>query len=196
MPSIANEGDLFVADSLSYIRRNFENNADMVRPEQISVIRALEADRATPWTIEELYQKFKYELPNKPQWKLTASQTSQQSLDIIKDGKDDTDTWRMGVNQVPGQWIQVELPQTCLISVVKLSNQNSKNNYPRGYKLEFSLDGQHWEEVDENLKIGTDLSSETLGRPAKFVKITLLNGHADFDWRMNELFIYGSVVGK
>ena len=43
-----------IAAVLTYTRNEWGNHAPVIRPEQITAIRALDKDRSTPWTFDEL----------------------------------------------------------------------------------------------------------------------------------------------
>lgn len=190
MASLGSNDDEWVADVLTYIRNNFGNQASRVKAEHIATIKTLEEGRSMPWTQAELVEQFGTLITDKSGWTVTASH-GMESIDKLTDGTVQG-RWSSVVTQTPGMWLQVELPEVYKISRVNLVNQFSKNNYPRGYTLEFSIDGKTWQTVDENLNSGFELFSDTLGRHTKFIKITVINGTSDKNWQMNELDLFGS----
>ena len=57
MPGLGNSlvmSDERLAGVLSYVRREWDNYASAVEPEQIAAIRRSTPNRAKPWTVEEL----------------------------------------------------------------------------------------------------------------------------------------------
>ncbi len=54
MPPLGSNDDEYIASVLSYIRNDLGNKASAVRPDRVRRVREQTADRATPWTKEEL----------------------------------------------------------------------------------------------------------------------------------------------
>ncbi|AWB65564.1 hypothetical protein C2869_03540 [Saccharobesus litoralis] len=191
MAPLASNDDQWVADVLNYLRNNYGNEANSVSAEQIKQVKALTKGRHAPWTQAELNALFANEITDKSGWKVTASH-GQEWLNKINDGKAGGGRWMTRVKQQAGMWLQVELEKPYYISQVLLNNQYSKKQFPRGYQLEFSMDGENWQLVDTSIKSGFMLTSETLGYKTKFIRITLTHGSSDVDWKMNELQLFGS----
>jgi fibronectin type 3 domain-containing protein len=52
--------------------------------------------------------------------------------------------WSTGANQVPGQWFQVDMGTTNILSALVLDCGASTGDYPRAYQLYLSKDGSNW----------------------------------------------------
>lgn len=192
MASIASNGDQWIADVLSYIRNNFENKAPLVLAEDVKRIREMDA-RKTPWTMDELQQRFGRPLSNKSAWVLSSSH-SQKKFEAVVDGNSDWHYWNSESLQVPGMWFQVELPEAHYISRVELDCQKPQWRCGRGFDVLFSKDGKQWEKVDQNLQSGGLRKSDTLGRKARFVRLSLINGSPDQPWGISEINMFGHAV--
>ncbi|MDN4501128.1 discoidin domain-containing protein [Alteromonadaceae bacterium BrNp21-10] len=192
MASIASNDDQWIADVLTYIRNNFGNQASMVTPEQIATLRTLD-ERQSPWTLTELNQTFANQLTNKTEWKFSASHNS-KNFDALIDGKPGWPKWDSEALQSVGMWLQLELPQTYNISRVEMECRNWVWNCATAFDLQFSVDGENWQTVDNNIQKGDQRISDTLGQPARFIKFVLKNGSSTHAWSVTELDLYGSLL--
>ncbi len=153
MVPMCSNTDEWIAAVASYVRNNFGNRGGFVTPEDVKRLRKTYENRAEPWTEAALHQTLPEKLPYSKQWKLTAS-TGSDHCDAAVDGKSDT-RWDTGTSQVPGQWFQIELPKEQTVAGLRLDTTGSAEDYPRGYRIETSLDGTHWEPaVKEGKGIG------------------------------------------
>lgn len=75
-------------------------------------------------------------------WVVSASQLNEDAPKAI-DGDIKT-RWGTGRGQKPGDWFQVDLGQTRTIRSILLDAAQSGSDYPRGYRVEVSDDGQTW----------------------------------------------------
>lgn len=57
MPSQRNNDDQWLAEVISYIRTNLDNNAAPITVKEVAEIRKNENDRSEPWTLEELNKR-------------------------------------------------------------------------------------------------------------------------------------------
>jgi hypothetical protein len=72
--------------------------------------------------------------------------TNQPSLFKLRDGDRQT-RWRSPM--LPGEWLELEWPQTRVAAALQLDISGQPQSYPRGYRLEMSQDGDHWQVVEE-----------------------------------------------
>jgi mono/diheme cytochrome c family protein len=135
--------DKWVADVLSYCRNSFGNTSAFVQPAQVASVRAATKDRDTPFTMKELEATVPQKLTNRKAWKLSTSHHKKTPPSNAVDGKADT-RWDTGSFQVPGMWFQIELPAPTRIGGLMLDSSGSPLDYPRGYKVTVSEDGEIW----------------------------------------------------
>ena len=142
MIPMGSNGDEWIAAVLSYIRLNFGNNASVISKSDVTKIRQVTKGRTSPWTLEELAKKYPTALGSKAKWKLSASHGQNKVKYAINGNlKDRFDT---GAAQQPGMWLKIELPKAEKISTLVLDSASSIQDYPKGYKLESSMDGKTW----------------------------------------------------
>ncbi len=101
--------DAWIAAVASYVRNAFSNHGAMVTAADVKRIRAETAARKIPWTVETLHAVVPQTLDHAG-WQVAASVES-NSAALAMDGKPDT-RWSTKADQKPGQWFQIELPQT------------------------------------------------------------------------------------
>jgi glucose/arabinose dehydrogenase/mono/diheme cytochrome c family protein len=187
IPMAAND-DRWIASVLSYVRNSFGNRAGFVRPEDVARARVATTQRTQPWTVEELRAATPKPIAAKS-LKLTASHHA-DALALAIDG-DRNSRWETKAFQVPGMWIQIELPQETEIAAVELDAGKSINDYPRGYTVELSRDGQAWGTPvakGEGKPSLTDLVFEPV--KTRFVRITQTGSAKGNYWSIHELRVF------
>jgi mono/diheme cytochrome c family protein/glucose/arabinose dehydrogenase len=142
MIAMATNDDAWIAGVLSYLRTNFGNRAGLVSPADVAALRAATKARTQPWTINELRDSLPQPLTNRKDWKLTASHGAESAAAAV-DGNADS-RFQSGVPQGPGVWLQIELPQPATVSGLVLDNAKPPTDFPRGYEVTLSNDGQTW----------------------------------------------------
>lgn len=103
-------------------------------------------------------------------------------------------------DQAPGMWFQIELLAETMIAGLALDTAKSPGDYPRGYKVELSDDGQAWRKPVATGK-GTSLLTDITFAPqkARFIRITQTGSAGGQFWSIHELQIFasgGAVAGK
>jgi len=99
------------------------------------------------------------------------------------------------VSQKPGQWVQIELPAETTLAGLQLDATKSANDYPRGYKVEVSGDGQAWKQVATGKGAGAITDIQFAPMKAKFVKITQTGSVGGLYWSIHELQIFAVASG-
>ena len=188
MIAMATNDDNWIAAILSYVRNSFGNHASLIAPQEVASVRAATKARTQPWTIPELRAALPQPLPNRKEWKLTASHAKADCAAAV-DGNEGS-RYTTGTSQVPGMWFQIELPQEASIAGVMLDSAPSPLDFPRGYKAELSTDGNTWTEVAHGK--GTDAITEIEFPPAKarFVKLTQTGAVDGLFWSIHEMQIF------
>ncbi|MCB0167375.1 MAG: discoidin domain-containing protein [Anaerolineae bacterium] len=89
--------------------------------------------------------------------------------------------WSSRQVQQPGMWFEIDLNQTQMVKGVALDTAASPNDYPRGYVVRLSTDGQQWVEVARNNQNSTALNLTFTARPARYIRIEQ-TGRSDNWW--------------
>lgn len=178
--------DQWVADVASYIRKAFGNQGAMVTKDEVKRLREATKARTTPWTIEELRAGYPQPLPDAKGWKLTSS--TEKDLSKAVDG-DPATRWTTGAFQAPGQWFQIELPAETEIAGIVFDTARSRNDYPRGYKVELSNDGIKWTSAGLQGNANSALTELMLAKPAKakFIRTTQTGSAKGNYWSIHEV---------
>lgn len=186
MVPMESNDDEWIAAAISYVRNNFGNHAAPITPKDVAMVRAKARPRTEPWTAEELHRLIPQPLPNRSQWKLSASHNAKNVSRAI-DGDINT-RYETGTPQKPGMWFEIELPQETTITGLELDAAKSAGDYPRGYKVEVSADGQSWGKPVAQGK-GNGALTEILFTPvkAKFIRITQTGSVNGLFWSIHEL---------
>jgi len=177
MVSQAQQTNEWIAAIASYIRSTMTNNASFVTPEQVAAVRARTAARTTAWTYPELAAVVPQLMQQQSTWKATASHEPDRAVRGFG-----TAGWSTVVPQQPGMWFQFELPEPTTLAELRFLSAPGFTpqgqpprpaTYPRGYKVQLSMDGTTWSEpVAEGQ--GTGASTVITLTPARtrFVRIT------------------------
>ena len=199
MVPMESNDDAWIAAVTSYVRNSFGNHASMAGTADVARVRAAQKIRTEPWTIEELNAALPQPLTNQRQWKVSASHNPRNASQAI-DGNPNT-RFDTAASQVPGMWFQIELPGETLVASVELDAAKSPRDYPRGYKVEASLDGQDWGQPIATGRGSVPITEITFEPvKAKFIRITQTRAASGLFWSINELHIFqpgaAPVVGK
>jgi mono/diheme cytochrome c family protein len=196
MVPMESNNDEWIAAAASYVRNSFGNKAGMVSVKEVAALRAASKVRTQPWTVEDLLAA----LPNPPlanrsAWKLTASHNA-ASLALAVDGKADT-RYDTRTPQVPGMWVQIELPAETTLTGVRLDASGSNSDYPRGYTVELSGDGKTWAKpiaTGEGNSALTEIKFPVA--KTKFIRITQTGTVKGLFWSIHELDLLSEGQGK
>jgi mono/diheme cytochrome c family protein len=192
LPLGAND-DEWIASVSTYVRNSFGNKGGPITKQFVAGIRKDSGDRLLPWTEAELEELEPPLMPDRRKWKLSASHGSEK-LGGCVDG-DDKSRYDTGASQVPGMWVQVELPSVSKVNRIQLDSRNSTRDYPRGYQVESSVDGKKWSKpfaVGVGKHPVTDISFPTT--EAKFLKITQTSKISGLYWSIHEMQIFGKPI--
>jgi hypothetical protein len=178
--------DEWIAAVASYVRNNFGNNASFIGTNDVARARVSFIERTQPCTLDELAGIIPQFLPNRSSWKVSASHASDRASRAL-DGKLET-RYETGVEQVPGMWFQIELPEATTVSGVLLDAASSKRDYPRGYKVDLSDDGQNWKQSVATGR-GNARTTEIIWPPTKtrFIRIAQTGSAKGLFWSIHEL---------
>lgn len=188
MVPMESNDDGWIAAVTSYVRNSFGNESSMIYPNEVARVRAELKDRAEPWTIAELNTSLPHRLANRNQWKLTASHGSATAALAID--ADLSTRYSTGTQEKPGMWFQIELPEETTITGIELNAGSSVHDFPRGYKVELSNDGQTWGQPVA-AGHGTTWMTDISFAPAKtkFIRITQTGRSQHWFWSIHDLEI-------
>lgn len=196
MVTMATNDDQWIADVTSYIRHAFGNNGRFVDKKDVAKLRNELSKRTTPWTIEELRSLSPQVLANRKDWKLTASHND-KSLANAVDG-DIATRWDTRKPQSPDMWLQIELPAATDTTGLILDTGKSHNDYPRKYKIEFSMNGTEWAKPALQGEGDAGAVEYLLAKPAKtrFIRISQLGEAKGTYWSVHELDVLAATPAK
>jgi endo-1,3(4)-beta-glucanase len=101
--------------------------------------------------------------------------------------------WSSRQSQQPGMWVQIDLGEARAVSQVRLGNDPSPRDYPRGYIIKLSLDRQSWTTVAENPLNDRPLNVTFPPRQARYIKIDQTGRDAIFWWSIYEIGITSEI---
>ena len=189
LPLGAND-DEWIAAVATYIRNSFGNKAAPITEDFVAGIRKQSADRLLPWTEDELEKLEPPLLTNRKDWKLKASHNS-ESLSQAIDGQAKT-RYDTGTPQVPGQWVQIELPQVSSVNRIILDSSGSSRDFIRNYEVQISDNGKTWSKpvsFGKGQHPVTDIIFPSV--ETKHIKITQQGSAPKLFWSIHEMQIYG-----
>lgn len=188
MVSMATNDDEWIAAVSSYVRNSFGNHGTFVTAADVARLRNEAKTRTLPWTTEGIVASLPKSLPDRNKWKMTAS-VNAENIKNVFDNNPKT-RWDTKTPQVPGMWFEIELPQEQNLGLVRLDQGASSNDYPRGYKLEGSADGQTWKTLAQG-KGAPGMSDITFpAAKVKFLKITTTASQPGLFWSISELELF------
>jgi len=189
MIAMATNGDAWVANVLSYVRNSFGNQLGFISEADVTRVHKQVADRKTPWTMEELLVSVPQSIGNRADWKVSASDGDVDAAKAI-DG-DSASRFTTGKSMAPGMWFQVELPEKTALAGLIMDAGTSKNDYPRGYRVQFSDDGKTWGNPVVEGKGGTArLELDFAPQATRFVRITQTGSHRLY-WSIHDIDLLG-----
>ncbi|MEK6813513.1 MAG: discoidin domain-containing protein [Nitrospirota bacterium] len=113
--------------------------------------------------------------------------------------------WRTGEAQRPGQWFELDLGRPIEVSRIEFLPGFSSQDYPRGLRIETSIDGKTWRVVGLARRVfgsfvaqGEALRLEGSGRmvwrfspaEARWIRIAQTGHEQVYNWSIAELFVY------
>jgi hypothetical protein len=210
IPMGANK-DQWIADVASFVRNAFGNSGPFVTTADVARVRAVTADRKTPWTAEEIDGSVPKLIAVESTWKATVSHESHPApqpnaaggfnYQPSPSGAFSYQGWTSGVPQEPGMWFQIELPTTVELMEIQFTSlpigagragMPPISTYPRAYKVQVSSDGQTWSaSVAEGTGSEGTMVITVSPTRAKFVRITQTATAADgAPWSIRQLRLY------
>jgi hypothetical protein len=97
--------------------------------------------------------------------------------------------WSTLQAQRPGMWFQIDLGEVKPVAHVRLGNEASPRDYPRGYILKLSTDGQSWETVATRPDNDKELDVSFSPRPARYIRIEQTGSDSFYWWSIHQVAI-------
>jgi putative membrane-bound dehydrogenase-like protein len=138
------QDDRYLAAVASYVRTVFGEFAGIVAPDQVAAVRAATKGRTAMWTLAELAPHL--ELPRAVVAQFTPSASHGADPKAALDG-DAKSRFSTDTPMQPGMWWQVDLGADFALTELALDAGASSNDFPRGYRVDTSLDGATWQEA-------------------------------------------------
>lgn len=91
--------------------------------------------------------------------------------------------------QRPGMWFRLDLGQERTISQIKLDNDQSPMDYPRGYRLQLSTDGRNWTTVADRPENNGPVDEVFSARPVRFIRLEQTGQSDRWWWSIHEIYL-------
>ena len=166
---------------------------DIVTAEEVKKWRSHYVSRKEPWTREELTDAvLPSQLKNSESWKVSIGNEKETVKGFLSFDSRGNIAFNSKVPQVSGYWFQVELPETSLVSGLRLDAGEGVGSFPRAYRIDVSLDGKKWKEVVSATK-GNGVLTWAHFKPSntKYLRVTLTEARSDgWTWTIAHMDIF------
>jgi mono/diheme cytochrome c family protein/glucose/arabinose dehydrogenase len=203
IPSLAQPDD-WVAAVVSYVRNSFGNAGGFVNAADVRRVRAATSARKSMWTVPELVASLPALVINDGSWKVSASHNAAAAAQGLS-----MTSWSSQAAQAPGMWFQIELPQQISLTEIQFTSTAGGRGggggrgaggappvvgFPRGYKVESSMNGTTWVSAAEGTGTGPTTVITFRPVPARFVRITQTATPTDGTpvWSIQQLRLYAA----
>jgi len=183
--------DGWIADVLTFARNSFGNAGAPLDAAAVARVRKEQAGRERPWRTEELAALLPVGREQMAGWKISASHAGEACERAI-DG-DPATRWSTGVDLQPGLWFQIDFGAPFAVRQLQLDTSRSAGDYPRGFSVVVSDDGEHWSEplVEGQGERPVTRITVPEPRPARFVRIEQTGKKSGLWWSIHELQVVG-----
>lgn len=182
--------DAWIAGVLTYVRNSFGNRGAAVRPEDVARVRAETRSRTQPFRPEEVEPLLPCTGERMKGWVLSSSHGQEECGHAI-DGDQGT-RFTTGTSMRPGMWFQIDFGAPFAVRELVLDTCGSNGDYPRGFELRSSDDGERWSEPLVKGEGIAPVTRITAPKPvrARYLRIVQTGSH-DLWWSIHELRVYG-----
>lgn len=120
-------------------------------------------------------------------WELSASNNT-SALARAFDG-DDATRWTTGAVKAAGQYIEIDLGDTYTIDGIVLDSWESPRDYPEGYSVYASTDGETWGDPVA-IGVGQSITEKSFAATeARYVRIEQESISTQYWWSIHEIYI-------
>lgn len=125
---------------------------------------------------------------------IASSSTSGSDLPYNAVDGDLTTRWSTGTSQTSGQWFQVDMGAASTFNEMVLNSANSPSDYPRGYRVNVSLDGVNWGSPIATGAGSSPITTITFAaQVARYIRITQTGSAPGNFWSIHEFNVFGTV---
>ncbi len=195
MPSVASNGDEYLASVLTYIRNEFGNKGSMVTSDDVATIKKNSPVREMLWTQESLQQAFNQKITNKDNWQVSANfeVSHNRPLTYLIDGKSGNKApfFSSADTRMAGDTITVELAEAVLLSEIEIDfvSFGGSKFHSSHYDIALSIEGKNWTVLNRVKNLKDYRITQALGHQAKFIRI--VNKEDGREWRISEINLFG-----
>ncbi|GEM_PF-146773 len=128
---------------------------------------------------------------DKTGWTASASvtETGQSPANVLDNDKNTW--WSTGVSQTEGQWIQVDMGESKSFDQISFETTSAyPDDYPIGYRLQVSNDGNSWVTIKEGAGFGNKMVLQFSTQSARYIKILQTGTSTEKWWRIGEFNVY------
>ncbi|MCH2209190.1 MAG: ThuA domain-containing protein [Lentisphaerales bacterium] len=189
MPLKSND-DKYLASVLTYIRKSFGNNAEMITARDVAAIREETKNVTESYTEKSLKDLVLNSGGDIKLWTLRASNNDKLLKNLQDDNLKNTYANKGGLKV--GEYIEAEFPHQRNVFKVILNARGG--DFAAKVKVEISEDGKNWQTVADNVKGRTQTVIPFNMAIAKKVRITNLQQKTQW-WQLYSLDIIGPGMG-
>lgn len=184
------QDDQWIADVLTYARISFAGQG-AITADRVAAVRKQTADRSMPYGDGDLAHYLPASREAAQGWSFDASHNADRLGNAI-DGNSET-RWDTGTPQVPGMWMSIDFGGTYRVTSLLLDTSGSNGDYPRGYVIETSDDGEDWQQAVEGAGDGP-ITEIVFDEPltARHVRIRQTGQVDGLFWSIHELAVRGA----
>lgn len=143
-------------------------------------------------------------------WIITANNNTNDLRKMLE--PDLRTAWTTGTRQTPGMWLQIDTGTTQSIAMIDFDLGEWTGDCASGYDIDVSTDGRNWKTIYKGIDVGSGLywtgthprfviadSQHSAAFPpatARFVRITVTQGHPANWWTIARLRIYSVQISS
>lgn len=189
MIPMKSNGDDWIADVLTYSRNSFGNNAPEIKAGLVKSMRETTKDRVNPYTIQDLAEFLPVDKRQMKRWGYSASHGG-HSAKRAADGRIDSRFSTDG-QQRPGMTFTVDMKEPRNIYRIVLDTTGSARDYPRGYEVAVSNDGEKWSAPvvkGKGTHAITSIAFDAVN--ARYFRITQTGSVNGLHWSIHEMSVF------
>lgn len=179
-----------VTDLLNYIRTSFHKGLPAITADQVQQVLVEGPQHREPVTRSSLTAFLPVGHDIVQTWALQASHRQRDINSAIDN--DHGSRWSVGESMKPGMWFSFDMRQSYKLRTIVLDSTRSAGDYPRGFEVYVSADGENWGEpilTGDGSTAVTEfvLPADTTGQHVKIEQ----TGHHELYWSIHELQVFG-----
>ena len=189
MVPMKSNGDQWVADVLTYTRNSFGNSAPEVKVSRVLAVRKATGDRLSPYTLNDLSEFLPIGKREMKGWAYSASHGG-HSAKRAADGRVDS-RFSTDAQQRPGMSFTTDMKTSRKIYRIVLDTAGSARDYPRGYEVVVSTDGEKWSSPVARGKGNSPVTSIVFKEvDARYFRIIQTGSVDGLHWSIHEMSVF------